>query len=108
MDFGVKVGGYCSDLQRIHYILDKGEIEPPASVKRGFNTLIKAVEEARKLIKPGNRGEIVDRTAREIITSELLYWVHYGRNMEANLNNCSWKVWYLRLNRDWKFPVMEL
>jgi len=70
MDFGVKVSGYCSDLQRIHYILDKGEIEPPASVQRGFNTLIKAVKEARKLIRPGSRGEIVDRTAREIITSQ--------------------------------------
>ena len=69
MDFGVKVGGYCSDLQRIHYMLGRGEIEPPESILKGFDTLIVAVEQARKEIKPGCLGESVDRTAREIIIS---------------------------------------
>ncbi|HEK84956.1 MAG TPA: aminopeptidase P family protein [Candidatus Aminicenantes bacterium] len=68
MDFGVKVDGYCSDLQRTFYILEKGEKSAPPEVLKGFNTIVKAIEEARNAMKPGVLGLEIDRLAREIIT----------------------------------------
>ena len=35
IDFGVKVDGYCSDLQRTWYIARKSESVAPADVRRG-------------------------------------------------------------------------
>ena len=67
MDFGVKVGGYCSDLQRTFYIRDRGETIPPLEVRIGFETIIRAVEESKRAIKPGVPGFEVDAVAREII-----------------------------------------
>jgi Xaa-Pro aminopeptidase len=67
MDFGVKVDGYCSDLQRTFYVRDKGETAPPAEVARGFETIVRAVEESRRAIKPGVPGHAVDAVARGII-----------------------------------------
>ena len=68
-DFGVKVKDYCSDLQRTFYILRPGEAEAPPEVKRGFATIVRAVEEARRAIKPGVLGKDVDAVARGIITA---------------------------------------
>lgn len=67
MDFGVKVNGYCSDLQRTFYIMDEGEAEPPAAVQHGFDTIVRAVESSRKAMKPGVAGEMVDAVARKIV-----------------------------------------
>lgn len=66
-DFGVKKDGYCSDIQRMVYLLKPGEIEPPAEVMRGFETVRKALEAARSILLPGITGLEVDRAAREII-----------------------------------------
>jgi Xaa-Pro aminopeptidase len=68
-DFGVRQEDYCSDLQRVVYFLDEHEESPPAEVQKGFNTVIRAIEEAVKVMKPGITGVEVDRVARGVITS---------------------------------------
>jgi Xaa-Pro aminopeptidase len=68
-DFGVKVRDYCSDLQRTFYILRPGEADAPSEVRRGFETIVRASEEARRAIKPGVLGKDVDAVARGIITA---------------------------------------
>jgi Xaa-Pro aminopeptidase len=67
MDFGVKVEGYCSDLQRTLYIRKKGETTAPADVLKGFQTIVRSIEASRAMMKPGVRGIDVDTTARKII-----------------------------------------
>lgn len=69
MDFGVKVNGYCSDMQRTFYILNHGETNPPPAVQNGFNVIIDAIEKSKQGIKPGAQGHTIDKIAREIITS---------------------------------------
>jgi Xaa-Pro aminopeptidase len=67
MDFGVKVDGYCSDLQRTWYVLRDGETTAPPEVRHGFDTIVRAVEEARRTMRPGVPGLDVDTVARRII-----------------------------------------
>ena len=68
MDFGLKVEGYCSDLQRTFYIPRTGERAVPPEVQRGFDTIVRAIEESRKAMRPGVTGQSVDAVARTIIT----------------------------------------
>lgn len=70
MDFGVKVDGYCSDLQRTFYILEEGETEAPAEVKRGFAVILAAIEQSRAALRPGARGVDVDAVARQLLLAE--------------------------------------
>ncbi|MGA2533990.1 MAG: Xaa-Pro peptidase family protein [Candidatus Aminicenantales bacterium] len=67
MDFGVKVESYCSDMQRTFYILGKGEKAAPADVLKGFRTIVRAVEESRRAMKPGVQGLEIDGIARSMI-----------------------------------------
>jgi Xaa-Pro aminopeptidase len=67
MDFGVKVDSYCSDLQRTWYVLRDKEKKAPPDVQHGFDTIVSAIEEARKTIRPGVLGHEVDAVARRVI-----------------------------------------
>ncbi len=67
MDFGLKVKAYCSDLQRTFYILGQKEKEPPAEVKKGFETIVLAVDSAKRAMKPGRQGLEIDALARQIL-----------------------------------------
>lgn len=69
MDFGVKVNGYCSDLQRTFYVLKPGERAAPADVQKGFDTIVRSIESARQAMKPGVPCIEIDRIARETITA---------------------------------------
>ncbi len=69
MDFGVKVGGYCSDLQRTYYILDRGETTAPPDVQRGFDTIVNSVETSKQAMRPGAQGIDIDTIARNIVTA---------------------------------------
>ena len=68
MDFGLKVEDYCSDLQRTFYVPRAGEPVVPADVQRGFDTIVRAIEESRSAMRPGVTGLLIDSIARSIIT----------------------------------------
>jgi Xaa-Pro aminopeptidase len=70
MDFGVKVDGYCSDLQRTFYILDRGETTAPPDVQRGFDTIVNSVEASRQAMRPGVKGIDIDTIARNVVTAQ--------------------------------------
>ncbi|MDI6779809.1 MAG: M24 family metallopeptidase [Bacteroidota bacterium] len=70
IDFGVKMNGYTSDLQRTWYIRRKGELTAPKEVTLGFNTIIEAIQLAAKALKPGVMGCEMDDIARNHITSK--------------------------------------
>jgi len=68
MDFGVKVDGYCSDLQRTFYVLAEGETSPPADVQKGFDTIVRAVAAAEGAMRPGVQAVEIDGIARKLVT----------------------------------------
>jgi Xaa-Pro aminopeptidase len=67
MDFGVRVNGYCSDMQRTFYVLKPGETSPPAEVQKGFDTIVDAVQSSMDAMKPGIQAFEVDAVSREIL-----------------------------------------
>ena len=67
-DFGIKYEDYCSDIQRVVYLLREGETEAPVEVQRGFLTIRTAVEKARAAMHAGVTGNAIDVIAREIVT----------------------------------------
>jgi len=67
-DFGVKKHGFCADLQRMLYVLRPGESAPPEPVRRGFETIARAVQAAARAMRPGVLGAEIDAIARKIVT----------------------------------------
>src|SRR6266498_2644103 len=67
-DFGVKYEEYCSDIQRIAYVLRAGETEAPPEVQRGFITIRTAIEKSREAMRPDVTGNSIDVISREIVT----------------------------------------
>ncbi len=70
VDFGMRYDGFCSDLQRTWYCLRPGEDEPPAVVRKAFETERDAIRMAGEALKPGAVGKDVDAVAREHIASQ--------------------------------------
>lgn len=68
IDFGVRKAGYCSDLQRMAFCLQPGELQPPETVERGFVTVVQAVRRTVQALKPGVLGRDVDGIARSTLT----------------------------------------
>lgn len=69
MDFGVTVDGYVSDMQRTFYVLEPGETCAPPVVQHGFNTIVAAIDAARRTIRPGVEGREVDAAARGVVVA---------------------------------------
>lgn len=67
IDFGLKINGYCSDLQRTWYVLKENEELPPEEVIKGFNVIKESITKAANEIKPGKQGWEIDQIARNYI-----------------------------------------
>jgi len=67
--FGVEKDGYCSDLQRVWYLLDDGESEPPVDVRTAWEAIWAAVDSGAAALRPGAVGHEVDATARARLVS---------------------------------------
>ncbi len=67
LDLGVKQDEYCSDLQRMWYVLDDGETEAPPDVQRAFMVVRDAIKAGEKALRPGVPGWQVDEVARDFI-----------------------------------------
>ena len=66
-DFGIEQDDYCSDIQRMVYILYPGEKRPPEVVQKGFETMVVAIQDTVAAIRPGMLGKQVDAISRRII-----------------------------------------
>lgn len=69
VDLGVKENDYCSDLQRVWYVLEEGESEAPAEVQRAFDVVYGALKAGEAALRPGVPGWKVDEAARSHIIS---------------------------------------
>lgn len=67
MDFGVKLNGYCADLQRTWYVLREGETKPPAEVQKGFDVIKDSITRAADAMKPRKKGWEIDEVSRHYI-----------------------------------------
>jgi Xaa-Pro aminopeptidase len=63
-DFGVQKDGYCSDLQRMWYLLDEDETEPPEDVAAAWDAVWASMDAGAAVLRPGVEGHEVDAAAR--------------------------------------------
>ncbi|MBP6874467.1 MAG: aminopeptidase P family protein [Candidatus Eisenbacteria bacterium] len=68
IDFGVRESEHCSDIQRVAYVLASGERALPEPVRHGFETIVRAIDAAVAIMRPGCTGHAVDTAARETVT----------------------------------------
>lgn len=82
-DFGVRQDGFCSDLQRMWYVLEDGQAAPPEDVLRVWRHTRGALLAGAAAIKPGVLGWEVDQAARLHMTEHGLpeYMHAFGHNL---------------------------
>mgnify|MGYP000896347703 CR=1 FL=1 len=68
IDFGLKRAGFCSDLQRMWYFLDKGERRAPPDVRQAWEACWAALDAGAAQLRPGAAGWEVDAAARAALT----------------------------------------
>jgi Xaa-Pro aminopeptidase len=69
MDFGVEKDAYCSDLQRVWYLFDDGESEPPVDVLTAWSAVWASMDAGAAVLRPGVAGHEVDAAARASLVS---------------------------------------
>lgn len=68
VDFGVRLDGYCSDLQRTWYVLRPGENDAPEAVHHGFRTILDSIRAGAAAMRPGKTGAEIDDVVRGHVT----------------------------------------
>jgi Xaa-Pro aminopeptidase len=88
IDFGVSRADYCSDLQRVWYLLDEGESAAPDDVAHAWNALWAAMDAGAEVLKPGVVGwEVDDSARRSLVTAgypEPMYALGHGLGRSAH------------------------
>lgn len=64
-DFGIRLNGYCSDLQRMWFVGSANDI--PNELMHAFETVRDAIRRASETIKPGCIGYEIDKIARDYV-----------------------------------------
>jgi Xaa-Pro aminopeptidase len=67
IDFGARLDGYCSDLQRLLYFRRKGEGEAPAELREAFDMVRDIITATSKAGLPGRKGFEIDQIARTML-----------------------------------------
>lgn len=68
-DFGLRREGFCSDLQRMWYVLGPSETEPPDLVQSTWHGVRAALLAGAQALRPGAQGWQVDAAARKALTA---------------------------------------
>ena len=64
VDFGVRIDGYCSDIQRLLYLRRPGESTPPPELSEAFDCVRDIITESASECRPGRTGADIDAVAR--------------------------------------------
>ena len=64
LDFGVRTNEYCSDIQRVYYVLKDDETDAPEYYKQALKNIQKAQDVGLALMKPHTPAYIPDEAAR--------------------------------------------
>ena len=67
VDLGIKQDGYCSDIQRMWYVLGPDEDSAPPEVQRAFDVVLGAIRAGEAALRCGVPGWKVDEVARDFI-----------------------------------------
>ncbi|MEF9893326.1 M24 family metallopeptidase [Anaerorhabdus sp.] len=67
LDFGVKMHDYCSDIQRVYYVLKDDEKEAPKKYQDALRNIQHAQDEGVKMMRPNTPAYVPDERAREVI-----------------------------------------
>ena len=70
IDFGARVNGFCSDLQRLAYFRRENETKAPAKLVKAFDKVKSIIDETAKLYRPGVKGYTIDAVARKMLVED--------------------------------------
>ena len=68
VDFGVVYNGYCSDMQRMYYVLKDGETDAPQQVKDAFYAVRDAIAVCKDYMVDGVTGFDTDTLSRKYLS----------------------------------------
>jgi Xaa-Pro aminopeptidase len=88
-DMGLRLDGYCSDLQRVFYAQREGEDAVPAEITRAWQACRGALEAGRAALKPGVIATEVDAAARgELVRQGYPEYMHaFGHHVGRNVHD---------------------